>query len=628
MRHREAPVKRGKRTFEQALAASREAHAAGRTNVAWKACEDALALRPASVEAWCHATALAIAAGRPEVALDAARRAVALDESRAECHTALGAALRSWGQLQGAIASLGQALALAPDRGPALIEIAHAFLDAGDPASATPFLDRALDRDRGVAQVDFALGRLYAAEGRLDDSIAAYRRAIEVAPHASDPRARLGEVLRDAGDLPAAVHAFEEAVARAPWNPATWSNLLLTLQCSDAISADVLAARHRAFGQRFASVLRPMPMARVDTRKGRRLRIGYVSGNFRRHALAAFFEPLVMAHDRDRFEIRCYSNGFTADDVTARLQAAVDAFTPIGGMLDGHVAAAIRRDEIDVLVDLDGHTGGNRLPVFFLRPAPIQVAWLGYLSSTGIETIDYRLTDARADPEGLTDGFHTERLWRLPRTAWCYRPHAEAGDDPTSSPDAESVTFACLNTPAKTSPSILALWAAILRALPGTRMILHAGNSADARARLIDAFADAGVVASRIRLVDRQPLEAYLATYRSADIALDPWPCAGGTTTCDALWMGVPVVTMTDDRSYSRTGASLLAHVGLDDLVVSTPDAYVRTAVALASDPQRRAALRASLRSRMRSSPLTDGRQFARDVEAAYTEMQERHTRS
>jgi predicted O-linked N-acetylglucosamine transferase (SPINDLY family) len=618
---REYTGKRRKRSFEQALGASLEADAAGRSSAAWAACEEALELRPTSVEAWCHAAKLAIAAGRPEVALNAAQRAVAVDESHADSHQSLGAAQRACGQLQAAAASLGHSLKLHADNRPALVELAQVFLDAGDAGSARPFLDRALAHDTADQHTEVALGRLYAAEGRLDEAIAAFQRAIALGPYSAEAFARLGDALRDAGDVSGAVSAFEQAIRRRPWIPATWSSLLLTLQCSDAVSADELAAKHKTFGTRFGAALRAMPSVGGGAAVARRLRIGYVSTNLRRHALAMFFEPLVTEHDRSRFEICCYYNGPIVDDVTTRIHSVVDRFTNVGSMLDGHLAAAVRRDGIDILVDLDGHTVGNRLPMFFLRPAPTQVTWLGYLSTTGVSAIDYRFTDARADPEGLTDRFHTEQLWRLPRTAWCYKPYLEAGDVEQVQHAEGSVTFVCLNTPCKTTSSALSMWAAVLRQLSDSRLILHVGSCATMRQRLLEQFAALGIAVGRIRLVERQSLAAYLATYRAADIALDTWPCAGGTTTCDALWMGVPVVTLVDERSYSRTGASMLACVGLDELVTRTPEDYVGRAVALANDRPRREELRSSMRSRMRSSPLMDAKAFARDVEQAYSEM-------
>jgi predicted O-linked N-acetylglucosamine transferase (SPINDLY family) len=295
-------------------------------------------------------------------------------------------------------------------------------------------------------------------------------------------------------------------------------------------------------------------------------------------------------------------------------------------MTDGHFAAQIRRDEVDILVDLDGHTAPNRSPVFFLRPAPVQIAWLGYLSSTGNAAIDYRLTDALADPPGDADDRHVETLWRLPTTAWCYRPYDEA-PLPGPPPFAVNgfVSFASLNDPGKVTVTLMELWARIMREVEMSRLILHVSRQPSRIAEIEAFFCARGVPASRLALVHRQPIEQYLALYNHADIALDTWPCAGGTTTCDALWMGVPVVTLSGHGSYSRTGVSLLNTLGLSELAADTAEGYVANAVGLARDRTRLATLRAGLRSRMRSSALMDAGRFARDIEAAYLAMWERH---
>jgi predicted O-linked N-acetylglucosamine transferase (SPINDLY family) len=340
--------------------------------------------------------------------------------------------------------------------------------------------------------------------------------------------------------------------------------------------------------------------------------------------VAKFFEPLLDAHDRDRFEVHCYYNFPIADEVTGRIRARAGHFATVWGASDGHVAVQVRRDGIDILVDLDGHTLPNRLPVFLLRPAPVQVTWLGYLATTGLPTIDYRLTDALADPRGLADALHTETLWRLPHTAWCYRPYDEAPPARRApATDGEPTTYVSLNNPGKVNDAMLELWARILSEVAGSRLVVHVASQPSRVSGVERFFASRGIASERLLLVGRQSIGDYLRTYTRCDVALDTWPCAGGTTTCDALWMGVPVVTLAGTGSYSRTGASLLPIVGLGDLVADSPDAYVDAAVRLARDRPRLATLRQSLRNTMRSSCLTDGAAFARDVEDAFLSMWE-----
>ena len=615
------------RTIARLLHDAQHLYQAGRLPQAIAACERALALDPRNLDALCAYARLANAADRAEVAADTARRAIAIEPACASARHALGTALRRLGLAHDAIASLGRALELEPDRVDVLIDLCHAFLDAGDPRGAQPFLDRALDADVESADAQIALGRLYQATGRLDDATARYRRAVQLDARSWEAEGRLGILLRDAGEQDKAIAAFERAIALAPWRPDLWSNLFLTLQCSDQASAQDVAERHREFGRRFGTLVHQLPSPPTAHAARGRLRIGYVSSNFRRHAVAKFFEPLLAAHDRDRFEVHCYYNFPTTDEVTDRIRARAEHFTPVWGASDGHVAAQVRRDGIDILVDLDGHTLPNRLAVFLLRAAPVQVTWLGYLATTGLGTIDYRLTDVRADPPGVADRLHTEALWRLPRTAWCYRPYDEARQTRRTATDANgSTTFVSLNNPGKVNASMLELWARIMQELEQSRLVLHVSTQPSRINGLERFFSARGITPERLTLVGRQSIADYLQTYVACDIALDTWPCAGGTTTCDALWMGVPVVTLAGTGSYSRTGASLLANAGLPELVTDSPDTYVETAIALARDRSRLATLRGSLRETMRSSCLTDRRAFARDIEAAFEAMWERRS--
>jgi protein O-GlcNAc transferase len=611
---------------EHLLQAALEAQKAGRAQRALELCEAALALDGRHVVALCAYASLATEAGRPEVAVDAGRRAAAVRPGHAQAHHCVGVALRQMGRTREAITSLGQAIAIEPDSVDSLFELCRAFLDVGDVPGAEPFLNRALDVDPNSAVAQTTLGRFYGGTGRLDDAIAAFRRAILVDPGETDAYNHLGSLLRDAGDLDGAIAAFEQALAIDPDRSDTWSNLLLTLQCSDRVCAAEVAARHREYGRHFASLLKPLPSPPIAVRPGRRLRVGYLSSGLRRHAVSKFFEPLIAAHDRGRFEIHCYYNHAVIDEVTRRIMERSEHFTSVLGMRDGHVAAKVRHDDIDILVDLDGHTAPNRLPVFFLRPAPVQATWVGYLATTGVAAIDYRITDARADPPGIAESLHVETLWRLPTTAWCYRPYDEA-PPPAAPPFAANgfVTFVSLNNPGKVTRTVLELWARILGAVADSRLVLHISSQQTRLAEIEAFFAARDIPADRLLLVPRQSVDQYLALYNAADIALDTWPCAGGTTTCDALWMGTPVVTLASDASFSRTGASMLASLGLSELAAATPDAYVATAIALARDRARLAELRAGLRPRMLASSLTNGPQFAREFESALLGMWERH---
>ena len=607
--------------IEEFATRARESIAAHEYTKALSLCNRALELDPRRASMLCLYANAATAAGRPDVAIEVARQAVILHPADSDAHHALGSALRLRGETRAAIDELGRALELRPHRPDSLTELCMAFLDAGQASAAEPFLNVALEQSPDTPGVQTALGRFYTSMGRLDDAMAALRRAIALDERYTEAHSRLGALLRDAGDIVGALEHLERAVAQMPDRADHWSALLLTLQCSNHDAADI-AARHRDFGEHFRQRVKPLPSPRVSAAAPRRLKIGYLSSNFRRHAVAKFFEPLLEHHDRSRFDVHCYYNFPVDDDVTARLRARAEHFVNVCGMRDGFVASAIRRDGIDILVDLDGHTSPNRLPVLFLRAAPIQVTWLGYLATTGIPAVDFRLTDRWADPVGTTEPLHTETLWRLPATAWCYRPYVEARDGGVPPFETNGfVTFVSLNNPGKVSVEVLDLWAEIMRQLDASRLILHCSQQPSRIGQLQRFFAARGIAPERVALVARSAIEQYFAYYRQADIALDTWPCAGGTTTCDALWMGVPVVTLTGRSSYSRTGASILASVGLEDLITATPQDYVRTAVDLAHNRSRVTLLRGGLRATMRAGRLTDGSHFARDVEDAFDTM-------
>lgn len=564
----------------------------------------------------------AIQAGDWARAAAIAARAVAASPDSADAHHLLAVTARHTGRLQDAIASLERAVALRPAFFEAWLNLGNALLEAQERGRALDCYAKARALNPLSAPLHNNIGNAEREARRPAEAIAAYRQALALDPRYASAHANLANVLKDLGDAEAAVREFREALALAPDRADVWSNLLFTLNCVEGARPEDVFAQHRAYGEHFAARIPRLPDVPRNRLGGRRLKVGYVSSDLRKHAVASFFEPLLDAHDRDHVEVSCYYNQLVGDEVTARLQARAEHFVPVHGIPDRDLAARIRTDGIDVLVDLNGHTADNRLPLFFWRPAPVQATWLGYLGTTGVPAIDFRITDAHADPEGMTDAFHTEKLWRLPRTLWCYRPYAEApAPTPLPADAADAITFACLNNPAKVTPGMLALWVEILRAVEGSRLILLASPHPARVDALRRFFAERGIEASRIDIVERRPLRDYLALYGNADIALDTSPYSGGATTCDALWMGVPVISLATNRSFGRSAATILANVGLAELATESRDGYVSRAVTLARDRDRLRELRASLRERMAASPLLDANAFARDLENAFAGM-------
>ena len=441
----------------------------------------------------------------------------------------------------------------------------------------------------------------------------------------------LGNAYKDQGFAEAAIAAYRKALALRPDDAAVHSNLLLAMQYESSADPGAMLEEARRYARQhegpFAVTTGPRPTRPLP---GRRLRIGYVSANLREHPLCFFLEPILAAHDHKSFEIYCYDALMKPDSVTERLKGYADMWRSLVDLADPQAVELIRRDEIDILVDLDGHTGGNRLPVFAQKPAPIQVSYLGYLGTTGLAAMDYYLTDAHADPRGQTDCHYQEQLVRLPECAFCYRagPAPEVNDEPPSR-QSGYVTFGCLNNPAKVTDEVLSLWCKVLAAVPGSRLMIATGGSRRAEERIRAALSRHEISPERLLLVGRSATRMdYLRLYHAVDIGLDPFPYNGVTTTCDALWMGVPVISLAGRMNVSRQGVRFLRSVGLGELLGETPDDYVRIAVDLASDLHRLAALRAGLRERMSRSPLMNSQRLTRDLEAAYHAMWEENLRS
>jgi predicted O-linked N-acetylglucosamine transferase (SPINDLY family) len=334
-----------------------------------------------------------------------------------------------------------------------------------------------------------------------------------------------------------------------------------------------------------------------------------------------FLEPILTHLDRSRFHVTCYAGVDRPDAVTQRLRGLAGAWRDIAGLPDDAVAELIRADAIDILVDLAGHTAGRRLLVFARKPAPVQVAHFGYPNTTGLAAMDYRLTDSYADPPGQTEAFHTEELVRLPEVAWCYQPSPAPAVGPLPALAAGYLTFGSLNNLAKVTAQVMARWSDLLRAVPGSRLLLLTGAGPQTDQRLRDRFRQKGIDSDRLLLMGRRPRDQYLELYRQIDIGLDPFPYNGGVTSCDALWMGVPMITLAGNSYASRQGVSLLSNLDLRDWIAQTPEEYVALAARRGKDLEDLQRLRSGLRERMQRSPLCDGARFTRRLEEAYRAM-------
>jgi predicted O-linked N-acetylglucosamine transferase (SPINDLY family) len=435
----------------------------------------------------------------------------------------------------------------------------------------------------------------------------------------------LGIVYGRQGNQDKAIACFEQALALKPDYIAVHDSLFFAYLYGANVSSEDMIEAYRHYAALLEGPLKPGWIAHTNDRDpGRRLKVGYLSPDFRNHSVAFFIEPLLALHDHSAFEVYAYYNHGKDDEVTGRIRVFADHWMACKNLSDNELAERIRADGIDILVDLAGHSANNRLPVFARKPAPVQVTYLGYPATTGLSAMNYRFTTEDVDPPG-NDAYYSEQLWYLPHTLWCYRPapdtpQPERITQPAMAPK-DSICFGSINNYTKVSPETIALWGRLLRELPESHLLMTRVPEGSARQLLLDRFAAQGIGPDRLRLHNWLPPSKLSAMSKDIDIALDPFPYNGTTTTCELLWLGIPVVTLIGETSVSRSGYALLKTAGLEMLCARDQEEYVRIAQELARDPSRLAGLRARMRKQMEESPLRDEADFARDIETAYRTM-------
>jgi protein O-GlcNAc transferase len=637
-------VLKGMRQLDEAIAAYRQAltlkphHAQAQYNLgialkdsgqpehAVAAYRKAITLKPDYYEA--HVNIGNIFQERRELdqAIAAFRQAILVNPNVPEAYINLGTALTLNHQVEEAIAAYRQAIVLKPNHAQAHNNLGNALKDRGQIDEAIAAHCHAIAIKPDYADAHYNLGNALKDKRKFDAAIAAYQTAIALDPNCSEAHYNLAITLGEKGMVDDAIAAYQRAIALNPHFPEAHSNLISTLLCHPGCDAQSIAEEHRRWNRQHAEPLRMFTQPHSNNRNpDRRLRIGYVSADFQNHPVGRFLLPLFENHDKTQFELFAYSLNPNSDAITQQLQSHTDCWRSIVGVSDSQAADLILKDQIDILIDLAGHTGGNRLLVFARKPAPVQATWLGYPDTTGLSTMDYRLTDALADPPGLSDTLCSEQLIRLPQTAWCFdAPKENLPLDENAAGNTTSITFGSFNNFSKITTKMLQLWAEIVRSTHGSRLLLKA-NALGCQSvchRVSQIMEAAGVTSDRLELQEwRKSHREHLASYQQVHIALDTFPYHGTTTTCEALWMGVPVVTLVGKTHVSRVGFSLLTNLGLPELIAHSEEEYIRIAVDLAHNLPRLNHLRSTLRHRMQQSPLMDAPRFARNIESAYRQI-------
>jgi predicted O-linked N-acetylglucosamine transferase (SPINDLY family) len=590
--------------------------------IAW--IEKAIACQPREAMFYYNLGASLNETGRYREAVEAYRKALSIRPDYAEVYSNLGNTLKSLGDYEGAIESLQEAIRLKPDFSDAYCNLGIALADVNRIQEAEPCYQKALALNPRCLQAWHNYGNLFRDTDRFSDAITSFRNALALDAEKPESLNNLGHVLLMQGDVGTGLQYIRKAWDNKPDYWGAGSNFLLGLHYAGPIDPQMVFQAHRVWGQRVMEHLRPLADVSSPSRGDGKIRVGYISPDLRTHSVACFIEPILAHQDRSRFQITAYSDAAIEDETSKRLRGYVDEWRTISHRSDEEVFRQIREDGIDILVDLAGHTANNRLVLFAHRPAPIQVTYLGYPDTTGIPTMDYRITDDQADPCGMTEAMHTEALVRLKTGFLCYQPKPDAPEvGPPPCLERGYVTFASFNNLAKISDVVLDAWCQILKQVPESRMIVKAKPLSDARARqfLMVRFERRGIDPDRITPVGMLPYTEHMGLYGQADIALDTFPYHGTTTTCEALWMGVPVITAAGRTHVSRVGCSILHRIGLDELIGDSLDEFIEKARELAWDNRRLVLLRQGMRHRIRASTLVDGRSVTGSLEEAYMMM-------
>jgi protein O-GlcNAc transferase len=598
----------------------------GKIDEAIAAYQRALQLDPQLIYAHNNIGILFKEKGKLDDAVSHFRKALILRPDIAETHYNLGLTMLQKGQLDEAISCYRKALQLNPGYAEVYKDLGLALQVKGDRDAAITCYRKAIELNLIRSDLYTDLGLALQEKGQINEAVNCYEEAIRLDPLCSDAHIDLGNVFVDIGRLQEAHKHYLRAIEIKPHLAIAYSNVLFAMNYDPRYDAEAIFREHLKFGKKYEEPLSSVwPLHTNNCDPDRKLRIGYVSPDFRRHSVAYFIEPILFSHNRERHEIFCYADVLRPDDITRRIEGYSDKWKNINGLADDVVSEMIQDDRIDILVDLAGHTARKRMLLFARKPAPVQVSWIGYPATTGLSAMDYKIVDGHTDPPGMTERFYTENLVRMPGSFLCYLPNGDSPDTgPLPSLTEGRITFGSFHKFSKASVEILGKWARILAELPRSRLMLKSQvfTVETARGRVTDIFEKENISPDRIEFMSFEPsVKDHLNLYNRIDIALDTFPYHGTTTTCEALWMGVPVITLAGNSHVSRVGVSLLSNVGLSELIASTAEEYITKAVNLAKDQDKLKTLRQQLRQMMRNSPLTDQERFTAQLEQTYRQI-------
>jgi predicted O-linked N-acetylglucosamine transferase (SPINDLY family) len=585
-------------------------------------------LRPTYVTALNNLAQMYMATGRLNDAVAIYRQAIQIAPNDPTAALALSSALISSGRLDEALGQLQRLSQIQPNNPDIYNLMGNALMMKGEPIQAIQAYRRSVAVMPTFAGGHSNLGNALQQTGSTEEALIYCQNALKYDPNLADAHNNMGNTLKDLARLDEACVHYRKAVALKPDTTIFFTNLVYAMWFRQACDPAEILAESRLGAKIHADPLTPRPAYFTNDRTpGKRIRIGYVSGDFRAHPVGRFMAPLITNHNKANVEVLLFSNVAKPDFLTHRIYAGADKIIQTNAMNDAAIAEAVKREGVDVLVDLSLHMAGTRLPLFARKPAPLNFTYLAYCATSGIDAMDYCVTDVNLDPitepipegeAGPTSPWHSERLLHLKQCYWCYPPPDEA--PPFNASPAERngfVTFGSFNSFTKLNPGVIDLWATLMRSLPTSRMYLVVPGGIARQTDVANAFRQRGVDPGRLRMGGITSVPDYFKIYLDTDIALDPFPYCGGTTTMDALWMGLPVVTMAGRWATARAGVTILKNVGIPQWISNGPEQYLEIARSIAGDIPALAQWRRTLRAQMAASPLMDGKRFAADYEEA-----------